>query len=148
MSHSYSQSLLHCVYATWERKNSIPTELLEQLWAYNIGIGRNKEIPVFAAGGIENHIHLCIGLPPTVRLADAIGIFKANSSRWLKNKGVRNFSWQTGYGAFSVSPQQVAAVQRYIRRQREHHKKRSFEEEFLGMLKRSGVDYDPRRVFE
>jgi REP element-mobilizing transposase RayT len=148
MSHSYSQNLLHCVYGTWNRRDSIPTELLEHLWAYNIGIGRNKGIPVIAAGGIENHIHLCIGLPPTIRLADALSVFKSNSSRWLKDQGVKGFSWQIGYGAFSVSPSPIAAVQRYIRNQREHHKKRTFEEEFLDLLKRSGVDYDPRHVFE
>jgi putative transposase len=103
---------------------------------------------VIAVGGIENHIHLCIGLPPTVCLADAISTFKANSSRWMKQKRVRNFGWQTGYGAFSVSPPQLPEVKRYIRNQREHHTKRSYEEEFLSMLKRSGLNYDPRHVFD
>lgn len=148
MSHSYSQNIVHCVYSTWNRRNVIPTQLLQQLWAYHVGIGRNKGIPVIAAGGIENHLHLCIALPPTICLADALSAFKANSSGWLKKKGVKDFSWQTGYGAFSVAPPQISAVVRYIRNQREHHKKRSFEDEFLEMLKRSGVDYDPRRVFE
>jgi putative transposase len=148
MSHSHPQNLLHCVYATLKRQLLIPTELLEKLWAYHVGIGKNKNIPVIAVGGIENHIHLCIGLPPTVCLADAISTFKANSSRWMKQKGVRNFGWQTGYGAFSVSPPQLPEVKRYIRNQREHHTKRGYEEEFLSMLKRSGLNYDPRRVFD
>ncbi len=148
MSHSHPQNLLHCVNATYNRSNLIPSELLEELWAYNFGIGKSKGIPVIAAGGMENHIHLCIGLPPTVRLADAISAFKANSSRWMKTKGVGDFSWQRGYGAFSVSPPQLAAVKRYIRNQREHHAKRTYEEEFIDLLKRSGVTYDPRHVFD
>ena len=148
MPHSYSQNLLHCVYSTINRRNLIPTELLEDLWAYNFGIGRNKGIPVIAAGGIENHIHLCIGLPPIMRLADAISTFKSNSSRWMKTKGIRNFSWQTGYGAFSVSPPQLMAVKRYIHNQREHHRHSTYEEEFIELLKRSSINYDRDHVFD
>jgi REP element-mobilizing transposase RayT len=148
MSHSYPQNLIHCVYATFNRDRVIPPQLLEELWAYNIGIGRNKRIPVIAVGGAEDHIHVCIGLPPMVRLADAISIFKSNSSRWLKEKGVKDFSWQRGYGAFSVSPPQLPAVTRYIRNQHEHHRRRSYEQDFIELLRRSGLDYDPRHVFD
>ena len=148
MSHSSPTILLHCVWATRHRKNTIPEELLEPLWEYFAGIGHNKRIPVIAAGGIRNHVHLGIALPATVKLSDALSIFKANSSRWLKEQGVRNFEWQTGYGAFSFSPSQIAPVKRYILNQAEHHKKYSFEEEFLDLLRRAGVDHDPRRVFE
>jgi len=83
-----------------------------------------------------------------MKLGDAISSFKANSSRWLKQEGVRGFSWQTGYGAFSFGIPQVEQVKRYIHNQAEHHKKCTFEEEFLDLLKRAGVDYDPRQVFE
>jgi REP element-mobilizing transposase RayT len=148
MSHSRSQNLIHCVYSTLRRKNTIPTQLLEELWAYNFGIGKHKGIPTIEVGGIENHIHLCFCLPPTMRLADAINIFKSNSSRWMKRKGPKDFSWQIVYGAFSVSPSQLATVVRYIRNQREHHKKRTFEEEFLELLRRSGIEFDPDTVFD
>jgi REP element-mobilizing transposase RayT len=148
MSHSRYQNLIHCVYSTLHRENSIPTALLGELWAYNFGTGKNRKIPVLAVGGIENHIHLCIALPPTMCLADAVSTFKSNSSRWLKEKGARDFSWQTGYGAFSISPPQFPAVRRYIDSQREHHKKRTYEEEFLELLKRAGISYDPQDVFD
>ena len=148
MSHSRIQNYIHCVYATASRRNLIPTNLLEELWACNIGIGRNKGISVLAAGGIENHIHLCIELPAKISLADAINIFKSNSSRWMKTKGVKDFSWQIGYGAFSISPRQLGAVKTYIRNQREHHKNQTYEEEFIGLLKLAGIDYDPDHVFD
>jgi putative transposase len=148
MSHSRVENYIHCVYATSNRQLIIPTDLLEELWAYNIGIGRNKRIPVLAAGGIENHIHLLIELPATKSLADAINIFKSNSSRWMKTKGVKDFSWQIGYGAFSISPQQLGPMKRYIRNQRGHHKTQTYEEEFIGFLKRAGIEYDPDHVFD
>jgi REP element-mobilizing transposase RayT len=148
MSHSRAQIYIHCVYATVNRRPLIPTNLLGELWAYNIGIGRNKEVPVLAAGGIENHIHLLIELPLARSLAEAVSIFKSNSSRWLKTKGVKDFCWQTGYGAFSVSARQLGAVKTYIRDQREHHKGQTYEEEFIGFLKLAGIEYDPDHVFD
>ena len=105
-------------------------------------------VPVLAVGGIENHIHLCIELPATMSVADAINIFKSNSSRWMKTKGVKDFSWQIGYGAFSLSPRLLGAVKTYIRNQREHHKSQTYEEEFIGFLKRAGIEYDPDSVFD
>ena len=96
-----------------------------------------------AAGGTTNHVHLLIVLPSTLSVATAVQKLKGGSSRWL-GKG---FAWQEGYGAFSVSPSQVAAVKRYIAGQEEHHRKRSFEEEFTDMLRRCGLEYDPRFVF-
>ena len=148
MSHSRAEIYVHCVYATTNRRNLIPTELLEELWAYNIGIGRNKGIPVHAAGGIENHIHLLVELPLVRSLSEAVSIFKSNSSRWMKMKGVKDFAWQEGYGGFSVGARQLAAVRRYICNQREHHKSQTYEEEFIGFLKRAGIEYDPADVFD
>ena len=136
------------MYATTHRQPIIPANLLGELWAYNTGIGRNKGIAVLAVGGIENHIHLLIELPPTKTLAEAINVFKSNSSRWMKTKGVKDFSWQIGYGAFSVGPQHLPGVKRYIRNQREHHKTETYEEEFIGFLKRAGIEYDPNHVFD
>ena len=148
MSHSNITIFIHLLWATHKRRNTIPEQLLEPLWEYFIGIGHNKRIPVIAAGGMPNHVHLAIDLPPVMKVGDAISAFKANSSRWLKQEGVRGFAWQTGYGAFSFGIPQVEQVKRYIHNQAEHHKKYSFEEEFLDLLKRAGVDYDPRNVFE
>jgi putative transposase len=146
MSHSYNTNLIHLVFSTKERRNLIPRELQEKLWAYFVGIGRNHKIPVLAAGGIPNHIHLLFGLPATSDLSTAVATFKANSSRWLSEHGHR-FAWQEGYGAFSVSPSRAESVKSYIRTQEEHHRKRTFEEEFVTLLEKSGVPYDPKYLF-
>lgn len=148
MAHSTITNLIHLIWATHRRKNTIPEHALQPLWEYFIGIGYKKSIPVIAAGGMRNHVHLAIEMPATMKLAYATSVFKANSSRWLKDQGATDFSWQTGYGAFSFGIPQLEQVKRYIHNQAEHHKKYSFEEEFLELLRRAGVDYDPRRVFE
>ena len=146
MGHSYSQNLIHCVYSTERRRNLIAHELQPALWAFKSSIAKQKGIPLICAGGIANHAHILIALPPVITLAKALQTIKSYSSRWMAERGVK-FQWQEGYGAFSVSPSQVDTVVNYIRNQARHHAKRSFEEEFLFLLKSSGVDYDPRYVF-
>lgn len=147
MAHTYASNLVHCVFSTKMRANIIPAELQEKLWAYFMGIARNLKIATLAAGGTGNHIHLMFGLPATVTLAEAVGKLKANSSRWMGQHGIA-FEWQKGYGAFSVSPSMVATVKAYIRNQPEHHKKRNFEEEFLALLRKSGIPFDETHVFD
>jgi REP element-mobilizing transposase RayT len=146
MSHSYSQNLIHCVYSTIERRNLILQELQDRLWSFNGEIAKREGVHLLIAGGTANHIHLLIALPPTIALSKTLQTIKSYSSRWMTEHGV-DFKWQEGYGAFSVSPSQVEVVEKYIRHQAEHHKKRSFEEEFVFLLKSSGIDYDLRYVF-
>jgi putative transposase len=95
---------------------------------------------------MANHTHLLFLLPATISLASAINIFKTNSSRFLHERGL-GFQWQSGYGAFSVSVSQLDQLTTYIRDQRDHHKKMTFDEEFLELLKKAGVSYDPKHVF-
>ena len=146
MAHTYPNVLVHCVFSTKERRSTIPNDLLPGLLAYMNGIGANIRVPVIAAGGIANHLHLLVALPATITLAKAMQTFKANSSRWMGEHGI-DFAWQDGYGAFSVSASNREAVRHYIEHQADHHRKRSFEDEFVVLLKRSGVDYDPKFVF-
>ena len=113
---------------------------------YFVGIGKSHDIAVLCAGGTANHAHLLIVLPATIPLAKAIQVLKANSSRWLSENGF-DFAWQEGYGAFSVSASNVEAVRHYIEHQPEHHAKHSFEDEFVSILRKSGVKYDPEFVF-
>jgi REP element-mobilizing transposase RayT len=138
MSHSICRSLFHIVFSTKERRNYIPRASLETTWAYVAGIARNHRMRVFTAGGTENHVHILLELPPEMAVADAIRTLKCNSSRWLR-ESVRLFSWQQGYGAFSVSPSHLGRVVNYISHQAEHHKRYSFEEEFRAMLKAAGI---------
>jgi REP element-mobilizing transposase RayT len=146
MAHTYPNVLIHCIFSTKLRRDSIPEALREKLSMYFVGIGKSHDIHVLCAGGTANHSHLLIVLPATIPLAKAIQILKANSSRWLGEHGF-DFAWQEGYGAFSVSASNVEAVRHYIEHQPEHHAKHSFEDEFVSLLRKSGVKYDPEFVF-
>lgn len=146
MPHTHCTNLVHCVFSTKNRSDLITDEVRQALCAYIFGIARNLDIEILALGGTANHVHILMALPAKQSLSNAIRDLKANSSRWMAEKHPR-FAWQEGFGAFSVSPSQAPAVKKYIRNQAEHHRKRDFEEEFLLLLKKSGVDYDPRYVF-
>jgi len=146
MAHTYPNVLIHCIFSTKNRRNSIPDELHEKLGMYFVGTGKSHDIPVLCAGGTANHAHLLIALPASMPLAKAIQVFKANSSRWLGEHGF-DFAWQEGYGAFSVSASNVAAVRDYIEHQREHHAAHSFEDEFVSLLRKCNIAYDPQFVF-
>jgi putative transposase len=145
MAHKYPNILVHCVFSTKGRRDLIPQEMLPRLWKYFAGIGRNHGIPVLAAGGISNHSHLLIALRADVSVAKAVQVLKANSSRWLHEHGL-DFAWQEGYGAFSVSSSNKAAVTHYIEHQAEHHQKRSYEAEFEAMLRKSGMAFDSKEA--
>jgi putative transposase len=143
MSHSYSSNLVHIVFSTKGREKSIPRSKLPQLWPYFGGIAKNHQIPLLIAGGMVDHAHLLFVLPATTALSKTVQVFKANSSRWI----APGFEWQSGYAAFSVSRADRESVHKYIATQEEHHRTRSFEEEFLSLLKTAGIDCDPKFVF-
>jgi len=143
MAHTYASNFIHCIFSTKERRPLIPADRMSELFAYLVGIANGEGFDLIAAGGTPNHIHLLIALPPKIALATAIQKLKGSSSRWMG----RGFSWQEGYGAFSVSPSQVPAVKSYIRNQEKHHRRRSFEEEFTALLRSCGLEYDERFVF-
>jgi putative transposase len=146
MAHTYNANFVHCTFSTKNRRNLIPSELQDQLWAYLLGIANHLRIKTLAVGGTPNHVHLLLALPTTMGVAEAVQKLKANSSRWLGEQGVA-FQWQEGYGVFSVSPSLLDTVKTYIRNQKEHHRKRNFEEEFRALLDKSGVVYDVEKLF-
>jgi putative transposase len=146
MAHSFSRNHVHLVFSTKDRHNSIATEWQQRLWAYLAGICMNHEMIALAVGGTENHVHILFHLPPILALAKAVSLLKANSSKWMSEQG-KDFSWQEGYGAFSVSSSNLDQVVRYIQNQEAHHRKTSFEEEFRGLLQKHGVEYDANYVF-
>jgi REP element-mobilizing transposase RayT len=110
------------------------------------GIGRNHGFLVLANGGMEDHVHLLIQLPPVLALAKAISLLKANSAKWMTEHGMA-FTWQQGYGAFSVSASNLSPVERYIANQERHHRKMSYEQEFEGLLRKHRIPFDPKYVF-
>jgi putative transposase len=143
MAHTYSSILIHCVFSTKDRRPLIPTTRTAELYAYLGGIARGEGYSLVAAGGTANHVHLLFTLPAPNSLTTAVQKLKGSSSRWMG----RGFSWQEGYGAFSVSPSRVEAVRDYIENQEVHHRKRNFEQEFVTLLRNSGVVYDEQYVF-
>lgn len=143
MAHTYASNFIHCIFSTKERRSLIPAARKSELYAYLGGIARGEGFSLLAAGGTGSHVHLLILLPAPVSLANAVQKLKGSSSRWL-GKG---FSWQEGYGAFSVSPSQIGTVREYIQNQEQHHRKRNFEQEFVALLRNCGVEYDERYVF-
>jgi REP element-mobilizing transposase RayT len=145
MSHSYAQNIVHFVFSTKDRAKTIAPAFRPKLWAYIHGICRNEGIFVHAVGGTEDHVHCLLQLSPTHSLAKTVLTIKANSSRWARQQA-GSFTWQQGYAAFSVSASLCPAVIQYIRNQEAHHRKMSFEEEFLALLRKHGVNYDPKFV--
>ena len=138
----------HLVFSTKDRAPIILSAWRERLHAYIGGVARNLEGVPEAIGGVADHVHLLIGLRATARLADVVRDVKAVSSRWVHSEiGERTFAWQEGYGAFTVSASQCRAVREYIARQEEHHRKRTFQEEYIELLQRSGVEYDERHLW-
>ena len=145
MSHSYANNYIHAVYSTKDRRSCIAPELEKRLYPFVATVAQEHHLALLSAARMPDHRHLLFLLPVNVSLASAMNTFKANSSRLLRE--VLDFRWQNGYGAFSVSHSQIEQVSAYIQNQREHHKKMTFEEEFLLLLKKSGVPCDPKYVF-
>jgi REP element-mobilizing transposase RayT len=148
MSHSYSSNRIHLVFSTKGREKRISAELQTKLWPYMAGIARNHGFEAIKVGGVEDHAHALLLLPPTIPVAKAVQILKSCSSKWLNDTKAagKDFAWQEGYGAFSVSASQTEGVVAYIANQTAHHAKRNYEEEFLELLKRYGIAYDPEHV--
>ncbi len=142
--HTLAANLVHCVFSTRGRANLIREP--ERTWQYVAGIARTKKIPVLAIGGTTNHVHLLLAVPPALPLAKVIQDLKGNSSKWL-NETSHGPAWQSGYGAFSVSESRRQAVIDYIAAQEEHHRKWSFEQEFLTLLRNSKIEFDAKYLF-
>jgi len=148
MSHTYCCSLFHCVFSTKERRKTIVPEIQDRLWAYVGGIAREHGMKALGVGGMDDHVHLLLSLPSSLPVANAMREIKSASSRWVHEVcELPGFEWQEGYGAFSIGWAQVDATLRYIAGQREHHRKRDFQSEFLAFLKKHRIEYDPRYVW-
>jgi len=144
---SYAQNHVHLVFSTKGRLQLISNDIQPRLWGYIAAICKKNAMTVFAVGGIADHIHILFRLPPALSLVRAVTLIKSNSSKWMRQTK-RTFAWQNGYGAFSVSSSNVSTVIRYINQQEAHHKKKTFDEEFIALLRKHGVEFDSRYVFD
>lgn len=149
MPHSYLSNLTHCVFSTKERHKLITPEMQQRLWPFIGGIAKENGMKVIAIGGIADHVHLLLSLPATMPVAKAMQLVKGGSSKFIHETfpEQRTFAWQEGYGAFSVSISHVEETVAYIHRQAEHHRKKTFEEEFRAFLQKHGIEYDERHVW-
>ena len=142
--------LLHVIFSTKYRKPYLAEAWQDDLFAYIGGTVADHKATLLKAGGIEDHIHLLLKLHPQYAISKTLQLLKANSSKWIneQRKLTGRFEWQRGYGAFSVSQSMADVVKDYIGKQREHHRKTTFEMEYIAFLQRHGIDYDPQHVFE
>jgi REP element-mobilizing transposase RayT len=150
MSHTYSKLLTHVTFSTKDRAPIIPPLLQPKLFAYMGGIVRDVGGSALEIGGMPDHVHLLILTPPKLALSDLMREVKAGSSRWMstQTETMGRFSWQTGFGAFSNSQKEVPFVRAYIQNQGEHHRKKTFKEELLGLLEAYQVEYDERYLWD
>jgi len=149
MGHSYTQCTIHYVFSTKERRNLISSDMEKRLWGYMGGIATQHQMIAHAIGGVENHVHLLLTIPTTMTISKAIQLIKGGSSKWINETfpTQQNFSWQEGYGAFSVSVTGIPRTTEYIHNQATHHQTISFEDEFIQFLNKHGLEYDPKHVF-
>jgi putative transposase len=147
---TFTKLIYHIVFSTKYRRKSIVDPFSERLYEYIGGIIRAQNGHLIEIGGVEDHVHLLVNLPPAKSISDTIREIKANASKWsneLPDTTCR-FEWQKGYGAFTVSYSQIDSVRHYIQNQREHHRTKTFEEEYVAFLKRHNIDFDHQYLFE
>ena len=150
MANTYTQLYVHVVFTVQDRLSMLKKEFQDRLYKYIIGILHNKKQTVIAIGGTEDHIHIFFGFTTTERVADLMQAVKRDSSKWL-NENIcahKKFAWQEGFGSFTYSKTQIPNVVRYIENQEEHHKKKSFVDEYVDLLEKFEVKYDKRYIFK
>lgn len=151
MPQSLSNVLLHVVFSTKHRQPFLrDPKVRDVMTGYLVGTLRNIQCPSLIVGVVEDHVHILCNLHRTVTMAKLVEEVKTSSSARIKEEGtsLRDFHWQNGYGAFSVSQSNVEAVKEYIANQEEHHRKRTFQEEYRLMLQRHGIEWDERYVWD
>ncbi len=151
MSQSLVQIYVHLVFSTKDRRpwlRDVPFR--ERLHAYLTGACRGQQSPSIRVGGVEDHVHLLVRLGKTINVAALVREIKRESSKWVKaeSPGLGDFQWQSGYGAFSISPAHVDALTEYIRNQEQHHRKESFQDEFRRLCVKYGIELDERYVWD
>jgi putative transposase len=150
MGSTFSCLNIHSVFSTKKRASVLTPDIRERLWPYMAGIAKQNGILPKCIGGVADHVHLLLGLPTTMAIAKAIQLIKAGSSGWIHNTfpELRNFAWQQGYGAFSIGVAELPETIHYIERQVEHHRARTFKEEYLAFLKRHGGNLDEKYLWD
>lgn len=144
MANTYTQLYAHIVFAVKGRTNLISSQWKDELYKYISGILSGKKQKLMAINGMNDHIHLLIGFKPDCSISDLIRDIKSNSSKWINEKGffMGRFEWQSGFGAFTIGQSQIDRIYKYIENQEEHHRKKTFREEYIDFLKAYKVEYN------
>lgn len=150
MPQSLDKIVLHIVFSTHQRHRFIEPEWKGRLHAYLSGVARNTGCQAYRVGGMADHVHLAIALSRKVSVSSLVEELKTTSSKWIKSSfpHLEKFSWQRGYGVFSVGPQDLPALVAYIDDQEQHHRVKTFQEEYRMFLQKYAVDYDEAYVWD
>ena len=149
MANSFLSLQVHVVFSTKNRERWISPQVECEVWAYLSGIIKNQGGKALQIGGIEDHVHLLLAMPATLALSNLVKSIKGDSSKWISQTwpSMREFRWQDGYGAFAVGQSQIADTIFYIKNQRQHHQRKSFEEEYKAFLKVHGIEAEDKYIF-
>jgi putative transposase len=150
VANTYVQQRVHLIWTTLNRQDFLAPELRTPLWSFFGGVIRHHGGVLFIAGGVEDHVHLYAEYPKTIALSQFVSLIKAHSSRWMRETyaSMAGFHWQSGYAGFSVQGRGDAALREYIANQEEHHQRTTFNDEYLAILNRHGITFDPKYVFD
>ena len=149
MANTYTSLHYHFIFSTKNREPWIVPDIEQRVWPFIGGIARKHKMTALQVGGVDDHIHALVTAPPTIAPFQIAQYLKGESSKWIHEEfsELYKFGWQDGYGAFTVSKSNIPEVIRYIQNQREHHRRKTFQEEYLDFLRKSGIEYDERYLW-
>lgn len=150
MANTYTCQHYHIIFSTKLRERWITPDIEQRIRSYLGGIAAENKMTPLKIGGVEDHVHLVLGIHPTVAISQALKLLKTGSSGWIHNAfpGMKGFGWQDGYASFAVSKSLLPEVIAYVENQKDHHKTRTFQEEYLAFLRKHDIDFDERYVFD
>ena len=149
MANTYTSLHYHMVFSTKNRGGHITSQIEQRVWAYIGGVARHHKMTALQVGGVDDHVHALVMAPATLSPSQIAQYLKGDSSKWIHEtfQELRDFAWQEGYGVFTVSKSNLESVVSYIQKQREYHQQRTFQDEYLDVLQKHGVEYDERYVW-
>jgi putative transposase len=149
VANTYTSLHYHLLFSTKNRHPWIVPEIEDRVWSFIGGIARKHKMTALQVGGVEDHIHALVTAPPTIAPFQIAQFLKGGASEWIHREFplLKKFSWQDGYAALTVSKSNIPAVIKYIQNQRKHHRKKTFQEEYLGFLRANGIEYDERYLW-
>ncbi len=150
MANTFTSLHYHVVFSTKNREPWLRQDIETRVWSYLGGIARENAMKPLLIGGVDNHVHLLLGVPPSLAISKAVQLIKGGASVWIRENlaGLGGFGWQDGYAAFTVSKSLIPDVEAYIRSQREHHRVKTFEEEYRAFLEKHEIAYEERYLFD